>query len=64
VVVAIVKSSEQAEDILQGLQRIGGSYAQGWTLTMRDLPGAGERRIRAEYRGEWDREAIRKGVKP
>ncbi|GJQ29089.1 MAG: hypothetical protein HBSAPP03_09730 [Phycisphaerae bacterium] len=64
VVVALVKSSEQAEDILQGLQRIGGSYAQGWTLTMRDLPGAAERRIRAEYRGEWDREAVKKGSRP
>ncbi len=63
-VVTIVKSSEQAEDILQGLQRIGGSYTRAWALAMRDMPGAGERRIRAEYRAEWDRDAVKKGSTP
>lgn len=63
-VVTIVKSSEQAEDILQGLQRIGGSFTRGWVLSMRDMPGTGERRIRAEFRAEWDRDAVKKGAAP
>lgn len=54
--VALVGSSQEAEEILSGLGRIGGSVVTNWTLSVTERLTGTERKVRAEYRGEWVRE--------
>ncbi|MDX2130862.1 MAG: hypothetical protein SFY69_02270 [Planctomycetota bacterium] len=60
-VVTIVRSAQQAEAILEGFRRVGGSHVDNWTLQVRDVPGGAERRVRAEYRADWATPAPRSG---
>lgn len=55
----IVRTAEQADAILEGFRRIGGSYVTGWSVTATERPQGTEQRIRALYQGEWDRDALK-----
>ncbi|CAG1006076.1 hypothetical protein PHYC_03285 [Phycisphaerales bacterium] len=55
----IVRSAEQAEAILEGFRRIGGSFVTNWSLTGSERPQGTEQRIRALYQGEWNRDALK-----
>lgn len=57
--VAIVRSAQQAEAILEGLRRVGGSHVTGWTLAVLDQTRGADVRIQATYTGEWVRDEPR-----
>jgi len=50
-VVAVMPSTQQAEAMLQALQRVSGSILTDWTADIQPVPGSDERR--AVYIGKW-----------
>jgi hypothetical protein len=61
-IVVSARTTQQAEDIHLGLQRIAGSNMLTWSIKLTDQPRGTERRLRAEYVGEWDRDATHRGA--
>jgi hypothetical protein len=56
---------QEAEALHESLKKIGGSYVSAWTATYAERTEGENKKIRADLRGEWDREAVKgAGGKP
>jgi len=63
--VVIAPTLRDAEALHESLKRIGGSYVTTWQETYREQADGEQKVIRAEFRGDWNRDAVKAlGARP